>query len=119
MSDLPTPSVDVRWRPLVSEAVVTQLVTHPLGRSSGRHGPNTTRHVSALAMPDVVRWLVERRAPPLVMAASAGDHEVTHALARPHHECMLTRVLTNAQGWADDVIHCMSAGLGMCEGFAS
>ena len=28
-SDLPTPSVDALWRPLVSVAVVTQLVTHP------------------------------------------------------------------------------------------
>jgi hypothetical protein len=32
-------------------------------------------------MPDVVRRLVERRAPQLIMAASAGDQEVTHAPA--------------------------------------
>jgi hypothetical protein len=32
-------------------------------------------------MPDVVWRLVERRGPQLVMAASAGDQEVIHALA--------------------------------------
>lgn len=33
------PSVDVRWRPLVSVAVVTHLVTHPpRGRGGGGHG---------------------------------------------------------------------------------
>jgi hypothetical protein len=32
-------------------------------------------------MPDVVRRLVERRAPPFVMAASAGDQEMTHVPA--------------------------------------
>jgi hypothetical protein len=29
-------------------------------------------------MPDVVRWLLERRALQLVMAASAGDRQMTH-----------------------------------------
>ena len=29
LSDLPRPSVDVRWRPLELVAVVTHLVTHP------------------------------------------------------------------------------------------
>jgi hypothetical protein len=41
------PSVDVRWRPLVSVAVVTELVTHPpkgtLAVATGT-GPNTIRH---------------------------------------------------------------------------
>ncbi len=32
-------------------------------------------------MPDVVRWLVERRASQFVVAASAGDQKVTHAPA--------------------------------------
>jgi hypothetical protein len=33
---------------------------------------------TGLVMRDVVRWLVERRGPQLVMAASTGDQEVTH-----------------------------------------
>ena len=42
------------------------------------HQPRT-----CLAMPDVGRRLVERRAPQLVMAASAGDQEMTHAFGHP------------------------------------
>jgi hypothetical protein len=67
------PSADVLWRPLVSVAVVTQLVTHPprgmvMAASGLRHQPRT-----GLAMTDVVRRLVERRAAQFVTVASAGD----------------------------------------------
>ena len=46
--------------------------------ATGQYHPRRT----GLAMPDVVRRLVERRAPQLVMAASAADQQMTHAL--PH-----------------------------------
>jgi hypothetical protein len=53
----PASSVDVRWRPLVSVAVVTQLVTHlprgAIATAAGLHHPPQT----GLAMPDVVRRL--------------------------------------------------------------
>ena len=75
------PSVDVRWCPLVSVAVVTHLVTHPprgavVVATGLGHQPRT-----GLAMPDVVRRLVERRAAQLVVAAAAGDQEMTHTPA--------------------------------------
>ena len=40
------------------------------------HQPRT-----GLAMPDVVRRLLERRAAQLVVAAAAGDQKITHAPA--------------------------------------
>ncbi len=75
------PSVDVRWRPLVSVAVVTHLVTHPprgavVVATGPGHQPRT-----CLVMPEVVRRLVERRAAQPVVAAGAGVQEMTHALA--------------------------------------
>ena len=72
------PSVDIRRRSLVSVAIVTQLVTHPQGcqsprgRSSGGHGPHTTRHRIGVPMRDVERRLVERRASQLVNSGWKG-----------------------------------------------
>jgi hypothetical protein len=73
------PSVDVLQRPLVCIVVVTHLVTHRDSDGSGPRTTSTTCHGPRLAMRDVIRWLVERRALQLVVAASAGDQELTHA----------------------------------------
>src|SRR5215475_1401923 len=66
--------MDVLRCPPVSAAVVTQLVTHR-GLELSIVSPGRSYHLpwADLAMRDVVRRLVERRAEQLVMAASAGD----------------------------------------------
>ena len=55
-------------------------LTRQGARGRGGYGPRTQPRTN-LAMPDVVWRLVERRTPQLVMAASAGDQEMTHAPA--------------------------------------
>jgi hypothetical protein len=75
LSDLPR---GVRGRPLASAGVCGGCYSFSYspvkGRGGGGNGPRTPA-TPGVAMPDVVRRLVERRAAQLVVAAAAGDQD--------------------------------------------
>ena len=80
LPDLPR---TVRGRPLASAGVCGGCYSFSYSPAKGRGGVATGlghQPRTGLAMPDVVRRFVERRAAQLVVAAAAGDQEMTHTL---------------------------------------